>query len=216
MKCPDGYQIYGKPLNLRDKDIRDKYKPYGMPFWVLAAIIAIYLVCVEYSFCALIILIVALILIYPIHEVFHYILQWICSGKRPHLGFHFPFPFSALDKEANLCKQQAIVAAVAPFIFITVICTIIAVMAYSQYLITCGILTHTQASLIIGIITFLNVAICSADFYLIKWLLKSPRTAILRQCDLINILCVPTRRQQSINKPPETMSPLSHPDTNEG
>jgi len=219
MKCPDGYQIFNDPLNLRDKTVMDKYIPYGIPFLLLFVVLLIYFLIEQPIFNACIILILALILIFPTHEVCHYLFQWIYSRKRPHLGCHRFFPFSALDNAAELSIQQAISAAIAPFICITGICIISAIITYRQDMIIVNTITNIQALKIIGIVTFGHIAVCSADFYLIKWLLKSPRNAILRQRDLINILCVPTRRQQTINKPTETLSPTSPtspPDTNSG
>ncbi len=211
MKCPDGYQIYNDPLNLQDKAVKCRYLRYGMPFYLIAVLILFYIASMEGAMLAFVISLIALIITYIVHEGCHFIAQWICSSIRPHIGFHWPLPFSALDNRATLSRKRAICAAIAPFGFITALCTIIVIIICAQNFLISGILTTSQIILIIIMIVFWNGAMCSTDFYLIRWILQSPSNAVLRENNLINILCIPIN-----HIPPAKLSHPSYLNKNKG
>jgi hypothetical protein len=129
-----------------------------------------------YSPYLLLIIVALLIPGIPVHEEFHLIFQWVFSGRKPYMGFKFPFPYSALAPGARITRNQAIVSALAPFFFITIILMSISLL-FGQPM---RIITQAWA--------FIEMATCFGDFYLVLWLLKYPSQTKLGNISLINTL----------------------------
>ena len=114
-----------------------------------------------------------LLLIVPViilHELCHFIFQWLFSRRRPRIGFRFPYPYSILQPNAEITRNQAIISAIAPFGLITIVFGIIALFA-----------VPVVASILLLSIA-LQTPICGGDLFHVYWLLKHPRN--LRCCVL--------------------------------
>ncbi len=111
-----------------------------------------------------------------LHEIFHYLFQWLFSGMEPHLGFKFPFPYSALAPNARITRNQGIFCALAPFLFVTPIL----------------LLPSLFVSLLLKVLFWawasVEAATCFGDFFLISWLLRYPRQFKLGNVNLSNAL----------------------------
>ncbi len=124
-----------------------------------------------------ILLIVALLL--PgtaIHELCHYCFQWFYSKQKPHLGFKFPFPYSALALNARITRNQAIFCALAPFIIIT------------PLLILPSFFVSFLPRIIFLAWASIEIATCFGDFFLVNWLLKYPKNLQLGRLGVSNAL----------------------------
>lgn len=124
------------------------------------------------------ILLVAFLLIPTtfVHEIFHYLFQWLFSHSKPHLGFKFPFPYSALAPNTYITRNQGIFCAMAPFLFITPI-LVLPSLFMSPLL---KVLLWAWASL--------EVATCFGDFFAVIWLIRYPKYLKLANVNLSNAL----------------------------
>lgn len=129
-----------------------------------------------YSPYLLLIIVVLLIPGTPLHEGFHFVFQWLFSGSKPYMGFKFPFPYSALAQGTRITRNQAIICALAPFFFITLI------------LMSLSIWFNQPIKMIIQAWAFIEMATCFGDFYLVTWLLKHPSHTKLGNVNLVNTL----------------------------
>jgi len=111
-----------------------------------------------------------------IHEITHYGFQWLFSHQRPRRGFKFPFPYSALAPGARISRNQGIFCAFAPFLFISLVLTLISLLA------------NTIPKVIPLILACFHVASCAGDFLLINWLLRHPKDVKLGTVGLSNAL----------------------------
>jgi hypothetical protein len=133
------------------------------------------------GFTTLLILIIIALLIPEtiVHECLHYLFQWYFSKEKPHLGFKFPFPYSALSPTSSITRNQAILCALAPAFVITPILVIPALFAP----LLIKILLLAWASI--------HLATCYGDFYLTYRLLKNPSNCVLKNINLSNVLFKP-------------------------
>lgn len=129
-----------------------------------------------YSYLLMLIILLLLIPGTVVHELIHYLFQWYYSHKKPHLGFKFPFPYSALNTESSYSRNQAIFTALAPFIIITLLLIIPAIFV--------GFLPR--------IILFAWASIegltCYVDFYFVFRLLKYPSYISVKNINLKNTI----------------------------
>lgn len=134
------------------------------------------------GFSRLLMFIVVALFFFPglfLHEGLHYLFQWYFSKEKPHLGFKFPYPFSALSPSSSITRNQAIWCALAPAIILTLILVIPALFSSLLF----KILLLAWASI--------ELAGCYNDFYLTYRLLKHPSNCLLKNVDLRNVLFKP-------------------------
>jgi hypothetical protein len=131
-----------------------------------------------HGFTTLFILIVVALLIPEtvVHEYLHFLFQWHFSREKPHLGFTFPFPYSALSPTSSITRNQAVLSALAPAIVITPILVIPALFA--TFLLKILLLAWAAIAL----------ATCYGDFYLVYRLLRNPSSCRLRNANLTNLI----------------------------
>lgn len=113
------------------------------------------------------------------HEALHYFPQWYFSKKRPHLGFTFLGPFSALSPDSSITRNQAILCLLAPTFVLTPI-ILISVLFASLFL---KILLLAWASS--------ELATSYGDFYLTHRLLKNPPNCLIKNVNNANVLFIP-------------------------
>lgn len=111
-----------------------------------------------------------------IHEMIHYGFQWLFSHQRPRRGFKFPFPYSALARGTRISRNQGVFCAFAPFLFITLVLTLLSSFA------------NSIPKVIPLLLACFHVASCVGDFLLINWLLKHPKDVKLGTVGLSNAL----------------------------
>lgn len=111
-----------------------------------------------------------------IHEMIHYSFQWLFSHERPRLGFKFPFPYSALAVGTRISRNQGVFCALAPFLFITLVLTLLSL---------CGDFIPKVIPLLL---MCFHVASCMGDFLVINWLLRHPKDVKLGTVGLSNAL----------------------------
>lgn len=116
-----------------------------------------------------------------VHEYLHFLFQWYFSKEKPHLGFRFPFPYSALSPTSSITRNQAVLSALAPALVITPILVIPALFATFLF----RILLLAWASI--------ALATCYGDFYLVYRLLKNPSNCRLKNANLNNVIFRPKR-----------------------
>lgn len=114
-----------------------------------------------------------------LHEGLHYLFQWYFSKENPHLGFKFPFPYSALSPTSSITRNQAVVVALAPALILTPAIVIPALFAPF----------HIKMLLLAW--AFIELATCYGDFYITRRLLKNPSNSLLKNVNLSNILFKP-------------------------
>ena len=114
-----------------------------------------------------------------LHEGLHYLFQWYFSKEKPHLGFKFPFPYSALSPTSSVTRNQAVFFALAPAFILTPILVIPALFAPLLF----KILLLAWASI--------ELATCYGDFYLTYHLLKNPSDCRLKNVNTSNVLFKP-------------------------
>jgi hypothetical protein len=114
-----------------------------------------------------------------LHEGLHYLFQWYFSKGKPHLGFKFPFPYSALSPSSSITRNQAVMVALAPALILTPAIVIPALFAPF----------HIKILLLAW--AFIELATCYGDFYLTRRLLKNPSNCLLKNVDLRNVLFKP-------------------------
>lgn len=121
----------------------------------------------------------AIILLIPtvlLHEMFHYVFQWLFSHRKPRLGFKFPFPYSALAPNALISKNQGIFCATAPLLFITLLLVLPSLFFNAFY------------KLILLELATIQAVSCFGDFLFINWLLRYPKHVKLGTIGLSNAL----------------------------
>ena len=111
-----------------------------------------------------------------IHELCHYCFQWAFSAQKPHFGFKFPFPYSALAPNARITRNQAIFCALAPFIIVT------------PLLILPAFFVNFLPKVILLAWASVEAATCFGDFFLVVWLLKHPKSLKLGRLGVSNAL----------------------------
>jgi len=124
------------------------------------------------------ILLVAFLLIPTtfVHEILHYLFQWLFSRSKPSLGFKFPFPYSALAPNTYITRNQGMFCALAPFIFITPI------------LVLASLLMSPLVKELFWAWASLEAATCVGDFLAVSWLFRYPRYLKLANVNLSNVL----------------------------
>jgi len=111
-----------------------------------------------------------------VHEILHYLFQWLFSRSKSRLGFKFPFPYSALAPNTYITRNQGIFCALAPFLFITPI------------LMLSSLFMSPLAKVLFWAWASLEAATCFGDFLAVSWLLKYPKYLKLTNVDLSNAL----------------------------
>ena len=111
-----------------------------------------------------------------VHEIFHYLFQWLFSRSKPCLGFKFPFPYSALAPNTYITRNQGIFCALAPFLFITPI------------LVLPSLFMSPLPKVLFWAWASLEAATCFGDFFAVIWLLKYSRNLKLANVNLSNAL----------------------------
>ena len=114
-----------------------------------------------------------------LHEGLHYLFQWYFSKEKPHLGFKFPFPYSALSPSSSITRNQTVVVSLAPSLILTPAIMIPALFAPF----------HIKILLLAW--GFIELVTCYGDFYLIYRLLKNPSNCLVKNVNLRNVLFKP-------------------------
>lgn len=127
-------------------------------------------------------LLIALALIAPIyvfHELFHFAFQWGFSHQIPRLSLRPPLPYSALALGVHISREQGIICALSPFLFITSI------------LVLLSMVLNPQAKAILLMATYIHAPTCAGDFLLISWLFRHPKHLRYGTVGLANALFEP-------------------------
>lgn len=163
-------------LNLTERKHKNRIELYSSTLALL--VVAMYSQILTVSGYSPYFLLIVVVLLIPgtlLYEVFHFLLQFALSGKKPQLGFKFPFPYSALAR-TRVTRNEAILCALAPFLFVTMILALP------------SLLLSSPSRLIFQAWLFIEIATCFGDFYLIVWLLKHSPNTKLGNVELINTL----------------------------
>ena len=98
-----------------------------------------------------------------IHELIHYVFQWVFSKKIPELRYKKPFPYSKLRENSSISRNQGIVSALSPLIIITVGCVLFAIIVspITQVILILTAWTHSLS--------------CGGDIMSTNRLLKYPK-----------------------------------------
>ena len=111
-----------------------------------------------------------------VHEILHYLFQWLFSRSKPHIGFKFPFPYSALAPNTYITRNQGVFCALAPFLFITPI------------LVLSSLFMNPLLKTLFWVWALLEGATCFGDFFAVLWLLRHPKHLKLANVNLSNAL----------------------------
>jgi len=111
-----------------------------------------------------------------LHEILHYLFQWLFSRSKPHIGFKFPFPYSALAPNTYITRNQGVFCALAPFLFITPI------------LVLSSLFMNPLLKTLFWVWALLEGATCFGDFFAVLWLLRHPKHLKLANVNLSNAL----------------------------
>ena len=127
-------------------------------------------------------LLIALVLIVPtyvLHELFHFVFQWTFSHRIPRLNLKPPWPYSALALGAHISRNQGIICALSPVVFVTSILVLLSMVA------------NSQVEVILLMTAYIHAATCAGDFLLISWLFRHPRRLRYGTVGLANALLEP-------------------------
>jgi len=111
-----------------------------------------------------------------LHELLHFVFQWLFSHQKPRLGFKYPFPYSALSPNARISRNQGIFCAASPFLIIS-ICLVLAAFFF-----------NLNTKVILLSLAFIHIISCIGDFYFINWIRKFPSNSKLSVVGLVSIL----------------------------
>jgi hypothetical protein len=91
--APNGHQLVST-LDLTQRRNALRIETFSALIAFLVVVIYVTLSSV-YGYSPYLVLVAGLLLIPTVflHELFHYVFQWLCSHQRPRLGFKFPFPY---------------------------------------------------------------------------------------------------------------------------
>ena len=191
--CPAGYREH-RVLNLWGRNVRRKpdqaaYLIAGLVVITSATILSQF----NYSNMIIAVVVISAVLGLPLmaipHELSHFAFQWLFSHQMPRLGFHWPYPYSALSPGTHVSRNQGIVCALAPSGLITPLCILLFVMIHSDF------------SIIALVIAGIHIGTCTGDYAVVSLLARSPRCAkLVGQHNLLMLLCLP-------DTPPETSTP---------
>jgi len=174
--------VGGDQLPVASLDLTDPKNVRKIEFWsALMTFLFIMLFCVlvstlGFSYYWMLLVVVLLIPGAFLHEMFHYLFQWLFSGLKPHIGFKFPFLYSALAPYARITRNQGIFCALAPFLFVTPI------------LVLFSLFMSPLPKLLFWAWASVHAASSFGDFFLISWLLRYPRRFKLGNVNLSNAL----------------------------
>ena len=116
------------------------------------------------------------ILMIPLHELIHFVFQWIFSKKRPQLGFKCPYPYSKLRRNSSISRNQGLISALSPLVLVTVVFIVTALFVNPI----------AQVALIIP--AYLHASICSGDLVFTSWLIKHPKDTRLKVEDFETVI----------------------------
>lgn len=111
-----------------------------------------------------------------LHEGSHYFFQWLFSGQKPSLGFRLLYPYSALAPGASIARNQGILCALAPFLFLTPI------------LLLASVFMSSLPRMLFWALASFHTASCFGDFFTVGWLLRYPRHLRWANVNLTNVL----------------------------
>jgi len=127
-------------------------------------------------------LLIALVLIVPtyvLHELFHFVFQWAFSRRIPRLSLNPPWPYSALALGTHISRDQGVICALSPVVFITSI------------LVLLSMVVNPQVKVILLMMAYIHAATCAGDFLIVSWLFRHPRHVRLGTVKLTNALFEP-------------------------
>ncbi len=182
--CPAGYSEH-HVLNLWEGNVRRKtdcatYLTAGLIAIISATILSQF----NYSTMLIAVVVIGAVVGLPIviiaHELSHFAFQWLFSHQMPLLGFHWPYPYSALSPGACVSRNQGIACALAPSGLITSFCILLFVMIPSDF------------SIIALVIAAIHIGTCAGDYFVVSLLARSPRCAkLVGQHNLLMLICLP-------------------------
>lgn len=127
-------------------------------------------------------LLIALVLIVPtyvLHELFHFVFQWAFSHRIPRLSLKPPWPYSALALGTHISRDQGVICALSPVVFITSILVLLSMVA------------NSQVEVILLMTAYIHATTCAGDFLIVPWLVRHPRHVRLGTVNLTNALFEP-------------------------
>ena len=127
-------------------------------------------------------LLIALALIAPtyvLHELFHFVFQWAFSHRIPRLSLKPPWPYSALASGVHISREQGVICALSPVLFITSILFLLSMVP------------NPQAKAILLVTAYIHAGTCGGDFLIMSWLFRHPKRVRLGTVGLANALFEP-------------------------
>lgn len=128
-------------------------------------------------------LLIALALIAPtyvLHEVFHFVFQWAFSHQIPRLSLKPPWPYSALALGVHISREQGIICALSPFVFITSILVLLSMIP-----------NNPQAKAVLLMAAYIHAPTCAGDLLLTFRLFRHSRRVRLGTVGLANAFFEP-------------------------
>ena len=116
---------------------------------------------------------------YVLHELFHFVFQWAFSHRIPRLSLKPPWPYSALALGVHISREQGVICALSPVLFITSI------------LILLSMVPNPQAKAILLMTAYIHAGTCGGDFLIMSWLFRHPKRVRLGTIGLANALFEP-------------------------
>lgn len=174
--APNGHELVST-LDLTERRNARKIHTFSAFIGFLVVMICIIALSVSgYSPYLVAITIPLLIPMVLLHELSHYVFQWLFSHQRPRLGFKFPFTYSALAVGARISRNQGIFCAFAPLVFVTMLLGLPSLLV-----------SFVPKVILLALVSF-NIATCVGDFLVINWLLRHPKHTQLGIIGLSNAL----------------------------
>jgi len=151
------------------------------PLFIRAIIILLtngHFSCLE-LFLSLLIAVALIAPTYVLHELFHFVFQWAFSHRKPRLCLKPPWPYSALALGIHISREQGVICALSPVLFITSILVLLSMVA------------NPQVKAILLMTAYIHAGTCGGDFLIVSWLFRHPRRVRLGTVGLANALFEP-------------------------
>ena len=175
-------------LDFRDPAIKRQCYRLLVPIIILSSPLFIVAIITLYTngyssylelFLSLLIAIVLMAPIYVLHELVHFVFQWVFSHEMPRLSLKPPLPYSALALGVDISRKEGAICALSPFLCITSI------------LVLLSMVPSPQAKAILLMAANIHIATCVADFLFIFWLFRHPKHLRCGTVGLVNALLEP-------------------------
>jgi len=130
-------------------------------------------------FLSLLIALALMVPTYVLHELFHSVFQWAFSHRIPRFSLRPPWPYSALASGVCISREQGVICALSPVLFITSI------------LVLLSMVPNPQVKAILLMTAYIHAGTCGGDFLIASWLFRHPKRVRLGTVGLANALFEP-------------------------